>query len=112
MYKKIRNESIFIKPNSIKFRKMRVKNKKVFELDFDSQDKFKSLKKKRLTFSRSAFVTIQEGCDKFCNFCVVPYTRGPEYSRSPLEIIKEVKDLISNGAVSYTHLTLPTKRIV
>ena len=46
----------------------------------------------------SSFITIQEGCDKFCNFCVVPYTRGPEYSRSPEEIIKETKDLISNGA--------------
>ena len=49
-------------------------------------------------------MTIQEGCDKFCNFCVVPYTRGPEYSRSPSEIIKEVKDLISNGVVEITLL--------
>ena len=52
----------------------------------------------------SSFVTIQEGCDKFCNFCVVPYTRGPEYSRSPSEIIQEVKDLISNGVVEITLL--------
>ena len=50
----------------------------------------------------SSFVTIQEGCNKFCNFCVVPYTRGPEYSRSPSEIIREVKDLISNGVVEIT----------
>ncbi|RPH01140.1 MAG: MiaB/RimO family radical SAM methylthiotransferase, partial [Candidatus Pelagibacter sp. TMED153] len=42
--------------------------------------------------------TIQEGCDKFCKFCVVPYTRGPEYSRSSLEIISEARQLIKNGS--------------
>ena len=52
----------------------------------------------------SAFLTIQEGCDKFCHFCVVPYTRGPEYSRSFNEIINEAKDLISNGAKEITLL--------
>jgi len=41
----------------------------------------------------SSFLTIQEGCDKFCNFCVVPYTRGPEYSRPFDQIIKEAKNL-------------------
>jgi tRNA-2-methylthio-N6-dimethylallyladenosine synthase len=46
----------------------------------------------------SSFITVQEGCDKFCNFCVVPYTRGPEHSRLPEEIIEEAKDLIINGA--------------
>ena len=45
----------------------------------------------------SSFITIQEGCDKFCNFCVVPYTRGSEYSRSVKEIINEAKKLILNG---------------
>ncbi len=47
---------------------------------------------------------VQEGCDKFCNFCVVPYTRGPEHSRSPEEIIEEAKDLIINGAKEITLL--------
>ena len=45
----------------------------------------------------SSFLTIQEGCDKFCKFCVVPYTRGPEFSRSLKEIISEAKQLVSNG---------------
>ena len=74
-----------------------VKNKRVLELDFNSQDKFKSLKKKRLTFNRSAFVTIQEGCDKFCSFCVVPFTRGSETSRKSYHIFNEVDHLVDNG---------------
>ena len=45
----------------------------------------------------SSFVTIQEGCDKFCKFCVVPYTRGPEFSRDHTKIIDEVKSLSDNG---------------
>ena len=45
----------------------------------------------------STFLTIQEGCDKFCHFCVVPYTRGPEYSRPFKEIINEAKFLADNG---------------
>ena len=46
----------------------------------------------------SSFLTIQEGCDKFCKFCVVPYTRGPEYSRPIYEIIEEAKQLVMNGS--------------
>ena len=59
-----------------------VKNKKVLQLDFESQDKFKSLNKKRLIFSRSAFFNIQEGCDKLCSFCVVPFTLSNKRSLS------------------------------
>ena len=47
----------------------------------------------------SSFLTIQEGCDKFCKFCVVPYTRGPEYSRSIEELVFEAKQLVENGAI-------------
>ena len=52
----------------------------------------------------SSFLTIQEGCDKFCKFCVVPYTRGPEYSRSFYKIIDEAKQLIKNGTKEITLL--------
>ncbi len=45
----------------------------------------------------SSFITIQEGCDKFCHFCVVPYTRGPEYSRPFYQILNEAKQLIQSG---------------
>ena len=80
------------------------KNKLNFT-NFDVVNKFDKLNTIKNTDSKtSSFITIQEGCDKFCNFCVVPYTRGPEYSRSPTEIIKEAKDLISNGVVEITLL--------
>ena len=46
----------------------------------------------------SSYITIQEGCDKFCSFCVVPYTRGPEYSRTLESILNEVSSLTNNGA--------------
>ena len=80
------------------------KNKLNFT-NFDVVNKFDKLNTIRNYDSKtSSFITIQEGCDKFCNFCVVPYTRGPEYSRSPIEIIKEAKDLISNGVIEITLL--------
>ena len=52
----------------------------------------------------SSFLTIQEGCDKFCHFCVVPFTRGPEYSRPFDKIIQEAEQLISNGVKEITLL--------
>ena len=67
--------------------------------DFDVVKKFDRLNAMRNLDSKiSSFVTIQEGCDKFCNFCVVPYTRGAEFSRSPDEIFNEAKELVDNGA--------------
>ena len=50
----------------------------------------------------SSFLTIQEGCDKFCHFCVVPFTRGPEYSRPFRKIISEAEELINNGVKEIT----------
>ena len=67
--------------------------------DFDTVEKFDTLKNISSHNNKiSQFLTIQEGCDKFCKFCVVPYTRGPEYSRPFNEIINEAKNLVSNGA--------------
>ena len=74
------------------------KKQKINETDFDVIRKFDDLEKfpnKQNTIS--SYLTIQEGCDKFCHFCVVPYTRGPEYSRPFKQIIQEAKDLIKNG---------------
>ena len=74
------------------------KQKKIEETDFDAESKFNYLKRIKNSSSKvSSFLTIQEGCDKFCHFCVVPYTRGPEYSRSFQEIINEAKNLSENG---------------
>jgi len=75
------------------------KKKKIEETEFDAISKFEYLQKiKNQSKGVSSFLTIQEGCDKFCHFCVVPYTRGPEYSRSFKQIIDEAKNLVDNGA--------------
>ena len=75
------------------------KQKKIDETDFDPVSKFNYLKKIENSSTKvSSYLTIQEGCDKFCHFCVVPYTRGPEYSRPFKEIIDEAKILVDNGA--------------
>ena len=75
------------------------KQKRIEETDFEAESKFNYLNKIKNTFSKvSSFLTVQEGCDKFCHFCVVPYTRGPEYSRPLNEIIDEAKILSENGA--------------
>ena len=72
---------------------------KINETEFEVISKFDELKKIHNSFSKiSAYLTIQEGCDKFCNFCVVPYTRGPEYSRPFNQILEEAKMLIENGS--------------
>tara|TARA_B100000029_G_scaffold453379_1_gene479124 strand:+ start:5650 stop:6948 length:1299 start_codon:yes stop_codon:yes gene_type:complete len=72
---------------------------KINETEFEVISKFDELKKIHNSFSKiSAYLTIQEGCDKFCNFCVVPYTRGPEYSRPFNQILEEAKILIENGS--------------
>ena len=73
--------------------------KKEEETEFDTISKFNYLSKIRNKDSKvSSFLTIQEGCDKFCHFCVVPYTRGPEYSRPFDQIINEAKEIVQGGA--------------
>jgi len=76
------------------------KSEKINSTDFDVIEKFDTLNKFKNSDNKvSSFLTIQEGCDKFCKFCVVPYTRGAEYSRSIKEIISEARQLVDNGAV-------------
>ena len=67
------------------------------ETDFPALEKFDSLAPPQ-TSGVSAFLTVQEGCDKFCTFCVVPYTRGAENSRSPESILLEARQLAEKGA--------------
>lgn len=72
--------------------------KKLEETEFDAIAKFEYLSKIKNNNSKvSSFLTIQEGCDKFCHFCVVPFTRGPEYSRPYKQVIDEAKSLADNG---------------
>ena len=79
--------------------------KKVNSTHFDVIDKFDTLNSiKNLNNKISSFLTIQEGCDKFCKFCVVPYTRGPEFSRSIQELVNECNELVDNGSKEITLL--------
>ena len=73
--------------------------KKPVALDLDQSGKFDQSHRGNTSSQKvSSFLTVQEGCDKFCTFCVVPYTRGKEYSRPVSEIINEAKELIRGGA--------------
>ena len=75
------------------------KKEKINKTEFDVVKKFDDLQAIPNTQNKiSCYLTIQEGCDKFCHFCVVPYTRGPEYSRPFKQIINEAEDLVRNGA--------------
>jgi len=72
--------------------------RRIEETDFDADTKFDYLSKIKNNSSKVvSFLTIQEGCDKFCHFCVVPFTRGPEYSRPYNQILDEAKYLADNG---------------
>ena len=90
-------QSYHLIPEIIK--KVENKKRKINSTEFDVIEKFDKLNLIQNTNSNiSSFLTIQEGCDKFCNFCVVPYTRGPEHSRSFNEILSEAKQLVDNGS--------------
>ena len=79
--------------------------KRALDTEFPEENKFDHLPKdlKRRN-NPTAFLTVQEGCDKFCAFCVVPYTRGVEVSRSPKKIIEEARSLVDRGVVEITLL--------
>jgi tRNA-2-methylthio-N6-dimethylallyladenosine synthase len=68
------------------------------QADFPALEKFDALPESVSDTGVSAFLTVQEGCDKFCTFCVVPYTRGPEHSRPPEKILAEARSLSARGA--------------
>jgi tRNA-2-methylthio-N6-dimethylallyladenosine synthase len=77
---------------------------RVINTDFPVEEKFDFLPEENAVTGASSFLSIQEGCDKFCTFCVVPYTRGSEYSRDVASIIKEAKRMTANGARDITLL--------
>ncbi|GJL84672.1 MAG: tRNA-2-methylthio-N(6)-dimethylallyladenosine synthase [Micavibrio sp.] len=77
---------------------------RIVNTEFPAESKFDFLPEEHNSQGPAAFLSIQEGCDKFCTFCVVPYTRGGEYSRSINEILDEAKKLVDNGALEITLL--------
>ena len=85
--------------------KIEKNQKKVNSTNFDVIEKFDTLNSIKNTSNKtSSFLTVQEGCDKFCKFCVVPYTRGQEFSRSIEEIVRECYELVNNGSKEITLL--------
>ena len=85
--------------------KLENKEESINVTEFNVIDKFDTLNSIKNSSSQiSSYLTIQEGCDKFCKFCVVPYTRGPEYSRSIEEIVEEANQLVDNGTMEITLL--------
>ena len=82
-----------------------INSHKFEETEIDTIKKFEHFDNIKNTGNKvSSFLTIQEGCDKFCNFCVVPFTRGPEYSRPFDKIVNEAEELIKNGSKEITLL--------
>lgn len=77
---------------------------KQLDTEFPPEDKFDHLPERRALRGPTAFLTVQEGCDKFCAFCVVPYTRGAEVSRPVARILNEARDLVSRGVRDITLL--------
>ena len=78
--------------------------KPIVETAFPDEDKFQALPPQRAPKAASAFLTVQEGCDKFCTFCVVPYTRGMEFSRPVAALADEVRRLVDRGVREITLL--------
>ena len=80
------------------------RGERVIDIEFPAEPKFDSLPQPIAASGASAYLTVQEGCDKFCTFCVVPYTRGAERSRPVAEVVAEAKRLVALGAAEITVL--------
>ncbi|MBS8227755.1 tRNA (N6-isopentenyl adenosine(37)-C2)-methylthiotransferase MiaB [Vannielia litorea] len=81
------------------------RGEKALDTDFPEEDKFEKLKgRPKAQRGPTAFLTVQEGCDKFCAFCVVPYTRGAEVSRPVARVLAEAEELVSRGVREITLL--------
>ena len=82
----------------------RVPGAGVLDTEFPAESKFDHMPPPQGIRAGSAFLSIQEGCDKFCTFCVVPYTRGAEYSRPVAAVLAEARQLVAAGAIEITLL--------
>jgi tRNA-2-methylthio-N6-dimethylallyladenosine synthase len=82
----------------------RAESRSLVETEFPEEEKFAHLPQRAPSRSVTAFLTVQEGCDKFCTFCVVPYTRGAEYSRGVADIEREARALVDSGVRELTLL--------
>jgi tRNA-2-methylthio-N6-dimethylallyladenosine synthase len=85
-------------------RAARAAGEPIVNTDFPVESKFDLLPETTAAGGPSAFLSVQEGCDKFCTFCVVPYTRGAEYSRPAAQVLAEARRLVAGGAVEITLL--------
>ena len=108
IFKRAKNVDIVVGPQSYHnlpklLERVKREEKWVIDLDFDEENKFDEIEILNNP-KHSSFLTIQEGCDKFCHFCCVPYTRGKEYSRKIPDIYREAISLVSKGVREITLL--------
>ncbi|RST72640.1 tRNA (N6-isopentenyl adenosine(37)-C2)-methylthiotransferase MiaB [Candidatus Aquarickettsia rohweri] len=108
IFKRAKNVDIVVGPQSYHnlpklLERVKRQEKLVIDLDFDEENKFDKIEIPDNP-RHSSFLTIQEGCDKFCHFCCVPYTRGKEYSRKIPDIYREALSLVSKGVKEITLL--------